>query len=369
MTSALAGTLDEAYERMHATGPEFDGYLSNHGPMAAEAMARRGHGDQVRTWLDVYVRRLEEFPRGLGPIGADWQDALGDVRRVADWTAFFSCQIAEQPWRQVLNTWCPRLLPGVVAAATHGVIRVGHAVRALTLDGDDDAHTAELAHALGYWAARWQTLPAAHPGASAAAAAGLKQATSPLLMTTPLLSLDAVPRIAEQTGSIGERLPRLGQVPAWPSALAGFSIPAAPERIRALLAELVDAATLRYLTYGHGNGVMLVHSATAPSAVLRTLPALDTELWAPSLAASWAASSALTAVYAPAEPAPPDQLPEPPPGLQSGAEAAREAFARAVEHGDEHVIKFADTAVDVFARTGNPDAIAAVLRAVQLIEA
>ena len=40
------------------------------------------------------------------------------------------------------------------------------------------------------------------------------------------------------------------------------------------------------LRYGHGNGIMLVHSATAPGAVLRTLPALDTELWAPSLAAS-----------------------------------------------------------------------------------
>jgi hypothetical protein len=41
VTSASAGTLDEAYERLHATGPEFDGFLSNHGPMAAEAMEQR----------------------------------------------------------------------------------------------------------------------------------------------------------------------------------------------------------------------------------------------------------------------------------------------------------------------------------------
>lgn len=34
-----AGILDEAYERLHRTGPEFDGWLSNHGPMAAEAAA------------------------------------------------------------------------------------------------------------------------------------------------------------------------------------------------------------------------------------------------------------------------------------------------------------------------------------------
>jgi hypothetical protein len=83
----MAGMLDEAYERLHVTGPEFDGFLSDHGPMAAEAMVRHGHGDLVGSWLDVYMRRLEEFPRGLGPIGPDWQDALGDLRRVADWTA------------------------------------------------------------------------------------------------------------------------------------------------------------------------------------------------------------------------------------------------------------------------------------------
>jgi hypothetical protein len=42
VTSASAGTLDEAYERLHVTGPEFDGFLSNHGPMAAKAMVRHG---------------------------------------------------------------------------------------------------------------------------------------------------------------------------------------------------------------------------------------------------------------------------------------------------------------------------------------
>jgi hypothetical protein len=154
--------LGEAYERLHLTGPEYHGYLSNHGPMVAEAMVRHGHGHAVNPWLDVYMCRLEEFPRGIGPIGSDWQEALGDVRRVADWTAFFRREMSEQPWRQVLNTWWPRLLPGVVAAATHGVIRVGHAVRALLADGEDDAHTAELAHGLAYWAARWQTVPAGH---------------------------------------------------------------------------------------------------------------------------------------------------------------------------------------------------------------
>jgi hypothetical protein len=109
---------------------------------------------------------------------------------------------------------------------------------------------------------------------------------------------------------------------------------------------------------------MLVHSATAPNAVLRTLPALDRQLWVPSVAASWAAAAALTAIYAPAARAAQAGLPDPP----SGPRAAEETFARAVEHGDEHVIKFADTAADVYARTGDRDALAAAVRATQLID-
>ncbi|MBO0809506.1 MAG: hypothetical protein J2P32_14505, partial [Actinobacteria bacterium] len=103
--------------------------------------------------------------------------------------------------------------------------------------------------------------------------------------------------------------------------------------------------------------------ATAPTAVLRCLPELDRRLWAPSVAASWAAAAALTAIYAPADSAGPADLPDPP----AGPQAAEETFARAVEHGDEHVIKFADTAADVYARTGRSEALAAAVRATRLV--
>jgi hypothetical protein len=49
---SAAGVLDEAYERLHHTGPEWGGNLSNHGPMAAEVLARRDHADQVPAWVD-----------------------------------------------------------------------------------------------------------------------------------------------------------------------------------------------------------------------------------------------------------------------------------------------------------------------------
>ena len=361
MGSSGTGTLDEAYQRLHATGPEFDGWLSNHGPMAAEAMVRRGHAGQVHRWLDGYMRRLEEFPRGSGPIGSAWQDALGDPRRIADWTGYFDREVTGQPWRQVLDTWWPRLLPGVAAAATHGVIRVGHAVRALTEDGEDADHLTELAHGLAYWAARWQPVPGA-PAAGplpVTAAAG-EPAGAAAAAADPLA---AVPRIADQSGGIRERLAQLAELPGWPAALAAPQIPASAEALRSWLAGLVDAATIRYLRYGHGESTMLVHSATAPNAVLRTLPVLDRRLWAPSVAASWAAAAALTAIYTPAAPAAQTELPDSP----AGPQAVQETFAQAVEHGDEHVIKFADTAADVYARTGNADALAAAVRAAQLI--
>jgi hypothetical protein len=357
--SNVAGTLDEAYQRLHATGPEFDGWLSNHGPMAAEAMARRGHDDKVHRWLDGYMRRLEEFPRGSGPIGSGWQDALGDPRRIADWTAYFRREVTEQPWRQALGTCWPRLLPGVAAAATHGVIRVGHAVRALMQDGEDADHLAELAHGLAYWAARWQPVPGAADTGPPVITAGSADPAGPAAAD----ALAAVPRLADQSGGIRQRLPRLAGLPGWQAALAAPRVPASAEELRSWLAGLVDAAVIRYLRYGHGEGVMLVHSATAPNAVLRTLPALDRQLWAPSVAASWAAAAALTAIYAPAAPAAEAGLPDPPPGPAAG----EETFARAVEHGDEHVIKFADTAADVYARTGSRDALAAAIRATQLI--
>ena len=360
MASDTTGILDEAYQRLHQTGPEFDGWLSNHGPMAAEAMVRHGHAETVGPWLDSYVRRLEEFPRGSGPIGADWPEALGNPRRVADWTAFFRGEAAGRPWRQVLGTWWPRLLPGVAAAATHGIIRVGHAVRALLADGDDPVHVTELAHGLAYWAARWQPIPGIRPPAGPVPAGEIRRQAADL---SPVAALAAVPRIGRQSGGIRDRLPQLAGLAGWSAALAAPLIQGPPEQARAWLAGLADAAVIRYLEYGHGEPVMLVHSATAPTAILRTLPALDQDLWAPSAAAGWDAAAALTAIYAPPAPAPPGT----PPAAPAGPGGTEETFARAVAHGDEHVIKFADTAADVYARTGNPAALAAAARAAELV--
>ncbi|MGW4748550.1 questin oxidase family protein [Streptomyces sp. NPDC004290] len=325
------GTLDEALERLHTTGPERRGWLSNHAPMAVEALVRHGQAPAVHRWLDHYAPKLEELPPAHLPVTAGtWREALGDPVRITDWTRFFSRELADRPWRDVLAEWWPRLLPGIAGGATHPVIRTGHAVRTLLTTEETAPRRAELAHALGYWAARHQPLPPLAPLAAAPTAAA---------------ALDAVPPVPEQDGGIRARLAQLTAFPVW----GGAPDPAAAKE---LLTELVTAATHRYASHGHGEPVMLVHAATAPNAVLRALPALPRALWAPSVTAAWAAAAAVTAAYTPREAAPYART-----GL-----TPEEVFERAAAHGDDHTIKFTDTALDV----GDPLALAAAVRSIDL---
>ncbi|MEU6424910.1 hypothetical protein ABZ860_03360 [Microbispora sp. NPDC046973] len=345
------GILNDAYERFHRTGPEWgEDQLTNHGPMAVEVLVRRGRADLVDRWTSGYLRRLDDLPSPTGTItDANWAEALGDGRRVGDWTVYFSRALRERPWREVLAVWWERLLPGIVAGTTHGVIRVGHVVRAL-LAGAQTPHTlGELAHGLAFWAARSRPYPAA------AAPAGRLDAGA---------ALDGVPRVPDQSGNVANRFGQLPGMPGWAAAVAGLAPAAVPDEVPARLADLVAAATLRYLSHGHAHPVLLVHTATAPNAVLHTLPALPRELWSPSLTAIWTTTAALYAAYAPKEAAPRSALPEPP----QAADGAAEVLDRAVAHADEHVIKFTDTAAEVYTRTGNPDALAAALRAGALID-
>lgn len=329
------GTLDEALQRLHLSGPERLGRLTNHAPMAVEALAANGRAAAVHRWLDLYASRLEEFPAPVEPVTDDnWPSALGDPRRAADWIAHFGRELADRPWREVLTRWWPRLLPGMYGGSTHPVIRVGHAVRTLLADESTGPRLTELAHGLGYWAARHHPvrIPVPVSGAGSAAAA-----------------LDAVPPVAGREGGFPARLGRIRSLPVWAAAVTE------PAEAHRRLTELVTAATHRYATHGHGDATMLVHAATAPNAVLRALPALPRSLWVPSLQAAWTASAAVTAMYAPAAPvryAPP------------GTVTPEEVFERALAHGDEHVVKLTDTALDV----GDEQALAAALRAVELSE-
>jgi hypothetical protein len=347
-----AMVLTEAYERLHAYGPEFGGDeegnhgLTNHGPMAMEVVARRGLDVDVDRWLDRYVRRLAELPAAREIIRPDqWRAALGQARSLPDWTGFFQHELSERPWRDVLVQWWPRLLPGIVAGSTNGVIRVGHAVRALrATDGAPARQTLdELAHGLAFWAARYREL------AGVAAPAGT---------LAPDRALPAVARLEDQSGFIAHRLDRLERSPQWPASLRSLQPVASAEQVPERLESLIDSAAQAYLGFGHGSPVLLVHAATAPNAVRHVLPVLPAQLWEQSLTAAWAAAAAIIATYAPAEPETVRRSP---------ALTREDALQRAAEHGDEHVLKFADTVVEAYDRTGDPDLLAATLHAGALI--
>ena len=132
MPTPCYASLDEALELLAPYGIELKNGNANHAPMVAEALCALGRPDAVMPWMARYRERM--VPRhGVSSRirGEDWRGALGERARFADWSAFFTEQLQERPWREVLDRWMERLAPGFCAAGTHGVIRVGHAVRGL----------------------------------------------------------------------------------------------------------------------------------------------------------------------------------------------------------------------------------------------
>ena len=364
-------TLDEAYERMHRTGPEFDGWLSNHGPMAADALLRLGQGDRVDGWLQQYQGRLEDAPSARWRIGEpDWAEYLGDPTRLGDWTVFFGERLQEAAWQDVLTLWWPRLLPGSIAASTHGLIRTGHAVRAL-LEEQTEPRLRELSAALGYWAARWQPLPLGaraaqeHPGEASPDGAAPRDG-SPPPSVRPRTSaewagmLSAAPRL-ELSGGARARLRQLDTSPEWAAFLKNTKpSPSLAAGVPGAIDGLVDAAVGAYADNARGNPVMLVHAATAPRAAGLCLLALPRSLWPVTLQWAWQTSAAITAMY----PAPHATAGS----LGQGGTDERDshvdvsATAETVgRHGDEHVIKFTEVALHASRHDARDLAIATAL--------
>lgn len=290
--------------------------------MASEALVQLGLGEHVHHWLDGYTGKLEERPKGSCRITPEeFADALGDPHRFGDWLDFFEIQVADSDWRDVLAEWWPRLLPGSLASATHSLIRVGHAVRALTAV-ETPPRVAEPGQALGYWAARYQPmLGTANPAGQLTAAQ----------------ALDAVPRVPDQSGGVSARITQLARTSGWTKATAALQAPASADDFPAALAALTDAGVTRYLSHGHGDAILLVHAATAPNAAMLVLEALPKHLWLPTHPAVWHVCAAITAGFAPA------QTWSGP--LAKPADSPEAAGQRALENGDEHVIKFTETAL------------------------
>ena len=138
--------------------PEYRDQLTNHLPMALHALQSLGaSAERMRSFYATYVHRFHGLNLPATAIVsavqlANWRALRGQADAYPELLACFNGLMAQDGMDTTLRRALPELLPGVAAAAFHGLIRTAHAVEA--------GHAGELAAALAYWAWRWQPLPA-----------------------------------------------------------------------------------------------------------------------------------------------------------------------------------------------------------------
>ena len=328
-------TIDDALLVLHDTGPEFGGGLSNHGPMAADALIALGCADLVMPWVEQYVRELDVHPEARLPIlRDDWRGALGDHRRVGDWIAFFDSELRDRPWRSVLDQWAGDLAGGFVAAGTHGLIRTGHAARMLD-EAETPGRLHELAEGLGFWAARYQRLPERHgaPGRLA-----------------PSEAIREVERIQpEQQVTEGLITDQLRPLETDASFAGVADLVSARAGDPGFLSDLTETFARVYLANVEETGDVIgfIHSVTSPSAVRLIAPHVSAAS-AESLGRyAWQAAAALYAAmgrYGPIETA-----------VDPPADSMEELAAAAAATNDPHAIKFTEACLREYAV--NPDPV------------
>jgi hypothetical protein len=345
-TRNASDVMDEALGMLSRTGPEYRGGLANHGPMAAEALVTLGRLEAVIPWVERYKRNLQDPPTPRDAITANnWREALGQYRRVGDWIAFFDRQLKEKPWSSVLNEWIPRLAPGLVAAAAHGLIRTGHAARSLSLK-DNPARRLELAHGLAYWAARYQVLPGS-----------IDKSKGALTPGQALKQVELLPAEGRRQGLISEELDRLATLPSF-AKVAGLVDASGNPAL--FLSDLTENFARVYVENARGIGsvIAFIHAVTGPSAIRLLLPYVKPEDTANLLRFGWQAAAGLYAAYG-AKNATADAKPKDP--------TKEDLIGRAVASDDEHAIKFTEACLREYSTNPKPVYLQAAHRAVETL--
>jgi hypothetical protein len=330
MTPAFAPTpaaradyapLDATLEQLADFGPDLSNGMTSHAPMAVEALCALGRGDAVATWIDRYRPIMLPWPAAQQRIApADWRGALGVEARSADWCALFAAELADAPWVAVLDRWVARLAPGFCAAASHGVIRVGHAVRALAAE-ETAVRRRELGDALASWAATYRTLPTA--------SGGRPLGLSPDAAMARVPRLDPVQR--HFAGTITSALAALERLPSFAPVIDLLDCDGDLSVTAVALSELFARLYLANARDVLGC-IVFIHAVTGVAAVERLLPHVSQTTGREALRYAWQTGCGLYAAFGHA--APIVQIAAP--------RTARDLIDRAVAHGDEHVIKLTD---------------------------
>jgi hypothetical protein len=339
------GAFDEAIEQFGRRGPEFGPGLSNHGPMAADALVAMGREDAVLPWAQWYVARLEDPSTSGRPIDAvQWREALGDIRRAGDWTAFFARELDAYPWPEVLETWVARLVPGIMAGATHGILRTAHAVRALDR-GENPQRVTELAAGLAYWAARYQELPSSRNGASGAL--GVEDA---------LRDVTLVDRSTPRRGLIFEAV-RAVEATDFAGVIDTVDTTIS---VDAFVSDVTQTFVRQYLANARHASISFVHTVTAPSALRFLAPHLSEATTRSAMRYAWQACASIYATYGGGAV----------PALDPGAPLdAPDLIDQAVAARDEHAIKFTEACLREHALSGDGAFVVAARDAVVRLRA
>jgi hypothetical protein len=326
--------LDRGFERIAARYPDVNVHRSNHAPMVSEALRVLGRADAIAPWLDDNLDRFEPATPQRPIDGERWRDALGQGGRHPDWHVFFRAELERDGWQAVLRRWVPRFAPGLAGSATHGVIRAGHAARALAAR-DNAVRRNELAIGLAYWATNYEELP--WDGATVA---------QPLSVEAALAKVQTrLPGCEPPRGNIITGLRALNETASF-CTVAGLVDTRDPAKT---LAEMASAFARVYLR-NPDRRIAFTHAVTAPSALRLLAPYLDEETVRAGVRYAWQAAAGLYVVYGdPRLPAPSPKTPL----------ARDEVVARAIDTGGAHAIKLTEACLREEALSHDPVLLAA----------
>ena len=340
MPTSCYEPLEDALELLAAYDIELKNGNSNHAPMVAEALCAMGRPDAVMPWIARYQERLLPRPPASGAIGPEtWRGALGRRDRFTDWTEFFAEELRQAPWPRILDRWTGRLATGFCAAATHGVIRVGHAVRSLAV-AETEWRRRELGDALASWAATYRELP------SSDRAAEPPLAPREAIAKVPVIAPHRRPSLRNITASLA----LLDDFPEFPPVIALLDVRG---DIEGLLVELTDVFARLYLANARDvlTTIVFIHGVTSLAALGSIIPNVGEATARLALRYAWQSGCALYACFGT------EAMGE---ETQSCAEDAVTLIDRALANGDEHVIKFTEACLRRHSLVPSPTYCAAV---------
>ena len=348
MNPADYSALDEALEIMAAMGPELNNGFSNHAPMCIEAMCAMGRHNSVMPWFERYRRWLAPRPSRVARLtNENWRGALGDGRRVEDWFEYFRNELEDRPWNEVLDEWAIRLAPGLMAAATHGVIRTGHATRSIALE-DTASRRRELADGLAYWAAEYLPLPA--------------ERRTPV-RAKPSEAIARIQMIPTEIrhGNFGSFTDSLAQLDSFAPFKETLDAVDTSGNASAFVSDLTSTFARVFLANARDvyTTIAFVHSVTGPSSLRPMLPHLSEATAHAALGYAWQAAAAMYATFATSADLPRVD--------DAKIRDIDELIDRAIASGDEHAIKFTEVCLREYALSPDPAFLAASEHAIRML--